>query len=861
MNEYIHRRFHLTLLSFLIPVLFVLVMYSLTGVFPFGPKTVVTGDMLNQYVAITSFMKRAFLHPSMLLYTNQSGLGINAWPMFAYYGTSPFTWLSLLFPTAYLPIYFELNILLSTGLISLTTCWLLIKSKWLNNLNAYKVGEHGWVPLTFSTLFALSGYFTSYATCTMWMNAIILFPIVLLGWERMLSQQHSWLYLISLTCLIFINYYIGVIVLEYLFLISLCWILYQLVQRQFDVDLLKKAGKLVIFTLLAIFNNLVILLPSFIAQRQVNQAKFTLSLQKMMSINQLGTNFIPFHTNGALVPLMYGGILVTFLAGAYFFTQIDWKEKLIAAILLFILLLSTIIQALYMAWHSFSMPNGFPQREAFVIIFTLMLLAYRGWTALPVGPAWKPIVSATVLLIIIGAILSVKVTGMSKAAIVCPIFAIVIAGLLAYLVTSHPSLSWLLLIFALIDMGISDLPNYRQSGLGSLSWRPFAHYVQRTSSAIKQLPADRNRYRLASNAQFNMNDPLLFGYAGVSGYVSQLPTSESDSISQLGYYQKHSWYRWSDYNNGSTLAINRLMGFKYYLALRNQQLLLKNGRNEFLVKNKSIKYLPKNRTELKNYTVATDNNAATMVVPSRSQIFDDHTVNYNPNGNPFEYFNQLLAETTGNRHVYQFLSAKPTKQSNTDQEYHLSSDGKMTYLYLSSPAGQLLGGLKIKVNGHFITNAYGKYIEAENGIICLGRYPRNQQLTISLTGQGVDKVNEAYFASEQAPKFEADYNIRHLTVNANKLNWETDKNNRQTSMLITLAYNEGWHAKVDGKKVSVRPAAGGLMGIKLPNAGQHEIQMTYRPPKLILGLLASIISLAISILWIIISTKKLRERN
>lgn len=861
MSKTIYNRARLLLLSFLVPVLFILMAYASTGVFPFGPKTVVTGDMLNQYVAITSFMKRAFLHPSMLLYTNQSGLGINAWPMFAYYGTSPFTWLALFFPTAYLPIYFELNILLSTGLISLTTCWLLIKSNWLNHFSTSKASQQYLVLLTFSTLFALSGYFTSYATCTMWLNAIILFPIVILGWEKVLSQQHTWLYLISLTCLIFVNYYIGVIVLEYLFLISLCWILYQLLQRQFNIERLKKAGKLVIFTLLAIFNNLVILLPSFISQKQVNQAKFTLSLQKMMSIRQLATNFIPFYAKGLLVPLMYGGILVILLAVAYFFTQAAWQEKLTMAILMFVLLLSTIVQALYMAWHSFSMPNGFPQREAFVIIFTLMLLAYRTWIVRQDNAAWKPILISTIILAIVGIVLSIKTPGINKLSIICSIATIVITGLLAYLVIIKPRLSWLLLVFAMIDMGISDWPNYQMSSSEALSWRPFARYVQSTSSVIKHLPADSSHYRLASNAQFNMNDPLLFGYAGVSGYVSQLPTSESDYISQLGYYQKHSWYRWSDYNNGSTLAINRLMGFKYYLTLRNHQLLLRNGRNGFLVKNRAVKYLPNKREKLKDYTVATDNNAAAMVIPSRSQIFDDHTVNYNPNGNPFKYFNQLLAEVTGNRNVYRFLSAKPIKQSNTDQEYQLSSDGRMSYLYLPSPADKLLKGLRIKVNGHLITSAYGKDIEAENGIICLGQYSSDQQLTISLSGRGANKISKPFFASEQAPRLGNEDNIQNLTIKANRIKWETTKSNRQSSMLITLAYNEGWHAKVDGKEVPVHPTAGGLMGIKIPSAGHHRIQMTYRPPKLVLGLLITIMSLAISIMWIIISTKTLRERN
>src|SRR5699024_11883580 len=60
---------------------------------------------------------------------------------------------------------------------------------------------------------------------------------------------------------------------------------------------------------------------------------------------------------------------------------------------------------------------------------------------------------------------------------------------------------------------------------------------------------------------------------GLSTYVSQQSKESTDYLSALGYYQKHSWIRWSSFNNGSTAAVNRMLGLKYVIAPKNKNLL------------------------------------------------------------------------------------------------------------------------------------------------------------------------------------------------------------------------------------------------------------------------------------------------
>lgn len=834
-------------------------MYCLTGVFPFGPKTVVSGDMLNQYVAIASFIKRAFLHPSMLFYTSQIGLGINTWPMFAYYGTSPLGLIALLFPVAYLPFYFELNVLISTGLISLTTYLLLKKSKLINIAHSFNNRGIYVVRITFSSAFALSGYFINYSSCTMWLNAIILFPVVLLGWEKLIGGQNEVLYLVSLTALIFVNYYIGVIVLEYLFLISACWVLYSLMQHQLKNNI-SRCIKLIIVTALAILNNIAILLPSFVAQREVQQAKFVLSLHKIMPIRDFISSFYPLIANGQLIPLFYAGITVCFLAIAYFFTGISWKERIITFLLVVFLLLSAIVQALYMAWHSFSMPNGFPQREAFVIIFTLILISYRALLMLRLHGSIKAIVLPTIILIVTRLILSLTTETNTVTLIISTIVTLLIAVIIYAIMEDNRHIVEILFIFTISELGIAGYPNYHQSSLDSLSWRPFAKYVKQTQLAVNSVQSSNMKgYRLATNANFNMNDPLLFGYNSVSGYVSQLPSSETNYISQLGYYQKHTWYRWSDYNNGSTLAINRLMGFKYYLTLNNQSLLSKNGNNIFLVKNKPAKFVPLASQHADSYDLSIDREASALVIPSKGKIFNDHFAKYDPSQSPFTYFNRLFKEIYGNdQQIYAPLTYKVIKSNHSRKVYQLTSNGEMMYAYIPTRFSNVLKSLKISVNGENVANVFGGHDEAENGVICLGKVKTGEKIYVDIKGKGASEVQNMIIVSENSTS--PDINgINNLSVKTNKIYWQTNDLKHSVPMLITLAYNKGWHATIDNKKAVVKPAAGNLMGINVPK-GKHKIKMVYYPPKLKLGLLVTTISILSSII-LVITGKNLRERT
>ena len=74
-------------------------------------------------------------------------------------------------------------------------------------------------------------------------------------------------------------------------------------------------------------------------------------------------------------PLVFCGLLTVVLVILFFMNkQIHLSEKLLSLVLLIFLGCSTYFMGFYMIWHAFTMPNGFPQRESFVISLLLICM-------------------------------------------------------------------------------------------------------------------------------------------------------------------------------------------------------------------------------------------------------------------------------------------------------------------------------------------------------------------------------------------------------------------------------------------------------------------------------------------------------
>lgn len=60
--------------------------------------------------------------------------------------------------------------------------------------------------------YALSAYSAAYSWNIMWLDCIVLIPLIMLGLEKLVDENKCYLYCISLGLCIFTNYYISIMV-------------------------------------------------------------------------------------------------------------------------------------------------------------------------------------------------------------------------------------------------------------------------------------------------------------------------------------------------------------------------------------------------------------------------------------------------------------------------------------------------------------------------------------------------------------------------------------------------------------------------------------------------------------------------
>ena len=69
--------------------------YAVCGYWPFGPNSVMTGDLNSQYIPFYAHFYDAAREGGSLFYAGDMGPGGGAFALFAYYFASPFAWLYL----------------------------------------------------------------------------------------------------------------------------------------------------------------------------------------------------------------------------------------------------------------------------------------------------------------------------------------------------------------------------------------------------------------------------------------------------------------------------------------------------------------------------------------------------------------------------------------------------------------------------------------------------------------------------------------------------------------------------------------------------------------------------------------------
>jgi len=360
----------LFILTFVIPVVIISLAYFGIEIYPGGPNTILTMDMGAQYMPFFASLRYIGKSDNSWLFSMAGALG-NNFSGYAYYGIySPLTWITVLFPLEQLPNVIYFITIAKIGLCGTTFCFYL----W----EAYSEKRHYVSILLLSCCYALMAYNIGYALNLMWIDGVIMLPLILVGIERVLKNEKATLFILSVLFSIGLNYYItfmsGVFATGYLFV--------RLTEeRKWNFRILMRFS---VSALSAIGLSSPILIPGIMALTEgklAREAKPLISLFRYRFLDLMrqfmSGNYDTLKDDG--LPLIFCGTGTIFLVLLYFIRSKDkWKIKILWLLFVLFYILALCFIPLDRIMHGFMETTCYEGRYSFSLSCLLLILAYRG---------------------------------------------------------------------------------------------------------------------------------------------------------------------------------------------------------------------------------------------------------------------------------------------------------------------------------------------------------------------------------------------------------------------------------------------------------------------------------------------------
>ena len=370
-----------------------LIVYFCTQMFPVGDNSILRMDLYHQYGPLfAELYDRLFSHGS-LTYSWTSGLGSCFLGNYFNYLSSPIGAIVVFFGHKHVPEAIAAMILIKAGLSAGTFTWYLKRS----------VRSHSLLSATFGLLYAFCAYMLAYYWNVMWLDAMVLLPVILYGIERIINEGKCGVYLGALALSMFSNYYMSYM----LCIFSVIYFLYyffahynfsscvnrrwgekhrSLWSRLKNNRLLRSGALFALASIAAAALMACVLIPTYriLQNCSATNGSFPQDVKSYFTIFDFFANHFTALTTTIrssgddVLPNVYCGVLTLILAPLYFFTKsISKKEKAMTLALLGVFYASFNLNFLNYVWHGLHFPNDLPYRFSFMYSFVLLVIAYK----------------------------------------------------------------------------------------------------------------------------------------------------------------------------------------------------------------------------------------------------------------------------------------------------------------------------------------------------------------------------------------------------------------------------------------------------------------------------------------------------
>ena len=814
------------LACFLATLAVVLVGAIVLEVWPKGDRTMLIVDSIHQYLPFYSVMQRKLVSGENLFYSFSGGFGFNFWTTIAYYLASPLNLLMRFVPNENVCDFMDYAILFKLALCGATFAWTQSKRR-----------GGRLFPIAFGLAYGCSAFMIGYAYNLMWIECLMVLPLVLYGIERLVKGGSGLLYAISLFFGIWCNYYLGFMLCLFsvLYLVAIEVSTPERTARERIVDLAKFA----LLSLLAGGMASVLLIPAWMGLKQSqavvensfpSEVRFFSSLTEMLESHMAVVEPMNIADTQKGQNVYCGVFAIPFVLAYFLNGKKSKRERISMFALCGILLLSFSLNSLNYVWHGFHVQNGLPNRFSFIYVALILMLAFDGMKGLKeIGP-FRTAVAFAVPTIFVGWRL---IANGADASLVS--YGATIALLGAYAAISSLDLvgmrrthAVVLSIAMVAEIGASAVWGMTMNG--SVARQFYLDDAKSYRTTISQFGAD-GEYRSEIDRQHMRNAAMFAGAQSVVMFNSTMAQSVTDFCEKIGVEartNKNGYYGW-------TKLMNDMFGVKYVASPARKA-------NSFYGMRKLTGYGPLDLYENEN------------ALPL-AYVVDERLSEWNGDDyeSPFEAQNAIVELATGKPALYEIDDVG--RASNGEVVSILLPEGRQSYLYLPWAVSS------VEVS----TPEYDRTVRTYNDFIWpLNPVGDDRSATFSPTladedgtatyevwscDQGDYEEVVASLAENGADVALAEGNVFEGSVNSKK----------DGILLLTIPYDEGWTFEVDGKEVETERILGTFTGIRITE-GIHSFSGKFVPKGFGAGLAASLASLAglvaYAVLW-----RRRRKRN
>ncbi|SCY11141.1 Uncharacterized membrane protein YfhO [Lachnospiraceae bacterium XBB2008] len=587
-------------LSFLIPCILFTAVCIYLKITPFGDETFLYEDMKLQYPDFFLYFKHVLRGEDRLLYSVNCGMGSDMIGFWTYYLLSPYNFLFLLIPDALMPAGITVLMLLKVSTLGLTT-WL-----FLDHVSGRRMSG---MCVLLSSFFALGTWVAANMTNPMWLDPLILLPVLLIFLIRMMQsneKRYHILFVITVVVMIITNYYIAAMNLLFL---SIFMVLF----TALGFITWRKLWRYILMTGIGCVLDLWLLIPTVISLLgsekshtpyivEVMNTFLPNSAAKPKLLNPLVIIPKMFSTSYNSLQIMEGqpdiyvGMLPLILTVAFFLNKkIAAKIKIAGASCLTITVAFFCIKELNLIAHFGTEPYGYLYRYAYVWAFICVVLACICLMNLDGLSVWMIAVSGVVCLALLGVAVAVVHTQLlpARGIVLNAVMIVVESAIVTVYVRmkrepinadSVPKQSRRGLIMCLaplticfmIESGWNMKIVYNSHALMAPTASEYAADTERISQGLETIweyegsggGAVDGYYRIESFPHRNANDSLSFAYKSVSAYNSLLPMEHRILLYKLGYNDNGLF---TDYDPGNTRVMDAMLGIKYIMTDGNYE--------------------------------------------------------------------------------------------------------------------------------------------------------------------------------------------------------------------------------------------------------------------------------------------------